>query len=153
MQMVAITRSAHMATSNPTRKFCNCILCSRTIEKPRKRYIVSEKTKFNASGALQQLPFNVFETHFTFVDSVSINHANEPLLPQEKLIVTELKLTYEKYARNASIVQHIIPLNQMLCVQSAKQLPSGEHQSRMCTSSKPCFHNNHEETLFCKKII
>ena len=79
MQMVAIERSAHMASSNPTRKFCKCILCSRTIEKPRERYLVSGKTKFNASEALRQLPFDVLEIHFTFVDSVSINYANEPL--------------------------------------------------------------------------
>ena len=37
------------------------------------------KTEFNASVALRQLPFDVSETHFTSVDSVSIKYANEPL--------------------------------------------------------------------------
>ena len=41
MQMVAIARSAHMAPSNPTREFCDCILCSRLIENPLERYLVS----------------------------------------------------------------------------------------------------------------
>ena len=68
-----------MALSNSTRKFCNCILCSRTIEKPHERYLVSEEKKFNAGEALRQLPFDIFETHFKFADSVSINYANEPL--------------------------------------------------------------------------
>ena len=68
-----------MAASNPSVKFCDCIFCSRSIEKPHEIYSVPGKTKFNASEALRQFPFNVLETHFKFVDSVSINYANEPL--------------------------------------------------------------------------
>ena len=100
---------ARIASSNSTGTFCKCFLCSQTIEKPRERYLVSGKTKFNASEVLRQLPCDVLETHFIFVDGVSINYANEPLFLLKKLIAREFKQTYEKYARNTSIVQHIIP--------------------------------------------
>ena len=73
-----------MAASIPTREFCNCIVCSRTMKKPHKRYSVSGKTKFNGFEALRQLPFAVLETPFTFVDSLSINYANEPFFSRKK---------------------------------------------------------------------
>ena len=114
MQMLAITRSAHIASSNPTRKFCNCIFCSRTIEKPHERYLVSGKTKFNAIEAPRQSPFDVLETSLYICrQCLDKRRKRATLLAQEKLIVSELKQKYEKYARNASIAQHIIPLNKV----------------------------------------
>ena len=80
MQMVAISRRAHMVLSDTTKKFFNCVQCSRTLEKPHEGYLVSGKTKFNASEAHRQLPFDVLGTHFTFVVSDSMNYANEPLM-------------------------------------------------------------------------
>ena len=76
---------------------CSCILCYRVIEKAHERYLVAGKSKFNAKEAIEQLPFAVFDSSpYICRQCLDKLRKRSSLLCQEKIIVTELTIAYEK---------------------------------------------------------